>query len=155
MALAQSMAFEAVLRNTPMGGLINERLMQMADEASEQYIGALFNEERTSEEARQAVLDVGLIAMAQDGIVRDSREHPFSMFRPPRWINLARLNILEYSLDLPDEQIKKVQRSIYFSKDRELLRGIGRIVSASVVPGGAYLDYEFALGVAAGDITSK
>lgn len=133
----------ARLREVPVED-VRQALHERKSEALEAYLKVHLTEV-TAQERTSAILDLGMVVMAEYGLSAES-DSPRNPFSTPGWILMTREAILGYIAEDPENR-NILENSIYLKPNRHLEKQLNHIVSGSVTPGGTYSDQEFASGV--------
>lgn len=130
-----------------------ESLRERSGLLHETYLEERVNPRLWGYEIRRTELDLGVVAMAIDGVQEESQAPRNPLLRA-RWLDVARNDMLAF---ISEDPVKRqfLKDSVYLSTDRETEQKLGRIVSAAVTPAGIYDELEFAVGVANGLVVAK
>jgi hypothetical protein len=134
----------ARLREVPVED-VRQALRERKSEALEAYLKVHLTEV-SAQERSLAILDLGMVVMAEYGLSPESGA-PRNPFSTPGWLIMTREAISGYIAEDPENR-NILEGSIYLKPNRQLEKQLNHLVSGSVTPGGAYSDQEFASGVA-------
>lgn len=121
--------------------LLEEELSVRADRLIEAYS----RPDVGFEERRKAMMDYGVAAMAQHGLVTEGQP-AHNPYEPLPAMDFARSRLEAYAEGDP-LQSSILERTVFFSNDPRARRRLGEMISASVTPWGDYDNLTFAAGI--------